>query len=359
MRKLFSLVLLFISASCFAQGEQFYIRGTVMDEATQQPLAGGSVFAQNTTIGTITNASGEFAMRLPKGGYDLIISYTGYESQNLRINNTNTDTIRIALKQKDKSLSEVVVSGSTEVKDGLEKYGQFFIDHFIGTTPNASSCKIENPDVLQFFYSKKRNRLKVKCREDLVITNNALGYKIRYQLDSFSYEYGSDISMYSGFPFFEEMEGSAEQKEAWKENRSLAYNGSRLHFVRSWYDSTLKDEGFRIEVVDTNQQRFTTTPVEDPYDSTHYAVVDDGDVEINYPGRLRVLYTSEMPDQKFLVENKLPLHLRAQISILDVGDAFVIEQNGYLYEQADIVNTGYWSWEKVAELLPYDYEPQQ
>jgi hypothetical protein len=359
MSRLFTLIFLFIGFTGYAQQDVFYIRGKVLDEVNQQPLAGASVFAQNTTIGTITNATGDFILRLPNGGYDLIISYTGYESGNIRINNSNSDTLTIALKQTDKSLSEVVVSGSTEVADGLEKYGKFFMDHFLGTTPNAALCKIENPDALQFFFSKKRNRLKVKGKEDLVISNNALGYKIRYQLDSFSYEYSTDISMYSGYPFFEEMEGSEEQKGIWQQNRSVAYNGSRLHFVRSWYDSTLQDEGFRMEWVDTSKERLTTVPIENPYDSIRYAVVEDGDVEINQTGRLRVIYTGEMPNQQFLRDNKLPLHLRAQITILDIADVIVIEQNGYIYEQADIINTGYWSWEKLAELLPYDFAPEE
>lgn len=361
MSKLLTIILLFISTFSLAQSDQFYVKGKVIDVVNRQPLAGASVFGLNTTIGTITNADGEFSMRLPNGGYDLIVSYTGYESHSMRISNSNIhiDSLNIELKQVDKTLSEVVVSGSTEVADGLNKYGQFFIKNFIGTTPNAATCKIENPEVLQFFYSKKRNRLKVKGKEDLVISNHALGYKIRYQLDSFTYEYGSDVSMYSGYPFFEEMEGDSLQKGKWKENRSMAYNGSRLHFVRSWFDSTLEEEGYRLEVVDTSKKNLTTTPIEDPYDSTHYAVVEDGDVEINRTGRIRVIYRNEMPDQLFLKEGKLPLHLRAQISLLDIADVFTIEQNGYLYEQADLVNTGYWSWEKLAELLPYNYEPPQ
>lgn len=296
-------------------------------------------------------------MRLPKGGYDLVVSYTGYETQDLHINNSNAADLKIELKTKDKSLSEFTVSGSNEVADGLEKYGKFFIDNFIGTTPNAALCVIQNPEVLQFFFSKKRNRLKVKEKEDLVILNNALGYKIKYQLDSFSYEYGTDISTYSGYPFFEELEGTAEQKAIWKVNRLKAYNGSRLHFVRSWYDSTLEDEGFALERVDPSKKVLTTKPIENPYDSAHYAVVENDDVEINWPGRFRVIYKNEMPDKRFLTQYKLPAYLKSQITILDIADSFIIEQNGYFYEQTDIVNTGYWSWEKAAESLPYDYNP--
>ena len=357
MRKYILSFLLFISQVSFGQSDNFVTNGKVYDSATQQPLAGASVFCQNTTIGTITNSEGAFSMRLPKGGYDLVVSYTGYETQDLHINNSNAADLKIELKTKDKSLSEFTVSGSNEVADGLEKYGKFFIDNFIGTTPNAALCVIQNPEVLQFFFSKKRNRLKVKEKEDLVILNNALGYKIKYQLDSFSYEYGTDISTYSGYPFFEELEGTAEQKAIWKVNRLKAYNGSRLHFVRSWYDSTLEDEGFALERVDPSKKVLTTKPIENPYDSAHYAVVENDDVEINWPGRFRVIYKNEMPDKRFLTQYKLPAYLKSQITILDIADSFIIEQNGYFYEQTDIVNTGYWSWEKAAESLPYDYNP--
>ncbi len=358
MKKLLTVLLILIFQTCFSQSETFVTSGKVVDAEGKQPLSGTSVFCQNTTIGTITNNEGGFAIRLPKGGYDLVISYTGYETQSVHINSSNATNLTIELKAKDKSLSEVTVSGSNEVADGLVKYGQFFRDNFIGTTPNAAKCVIQNPEVLQFFFSKKRNRLKIKEKEDLIIINNALGYKIKYQLDSFSYEYGTDISTYSGYPFFEELDGTPEQKESWKQNRIKAYNGSRLHFVRSWYDSTLQDEGFSLEWVDPTKKILTTKPIENPYDSAHYTVGENEDVEINWPGKLRVFYKNEMPDKKFLTQYKLPASLKAQVTILDIADAFVIEQNGYFYEQSDIVNTGYWSWEKVAESLPYNYNPE-
>ncbi|NJO26034.1 MAG: hypothetical protein HC867_10120, partial [Bacteroidia bacterium] len=41
----------------------------------------------------------------------------------------------------------------------------------------------------------------ITAKEDVIITNNALGYKIRYQLDSFTHEYGSGVTQYTGYPF--------------------------------------------------------------------------------------------------------------------------------------------------------------
>src|SRR5678815_6001290 len=88
MKTLFALV---ISALCFltlSAQKTFLIGGKVIDSASQQPLGGASVFAQNTTQGTTSNTDGAFVMRLPNGGYDLIISYTGYETRSIRISNT-------------------------------------------------------------------------------------------------------------------------------------------------------------------------------------------------------------------------------------------------------------------------------
>lgn len=352
------LFLLLISFPAVAQQKTFLIGGKVVDSATQQPLNGASVFAQNTTQGTTCNTEGNFMLRLPNGGYDLIISYTGYETRSLRISNTmpSTDTIVVALPQIDKTLAEVAVVASNEVVDGWEKYGSFFIDNFIGTTPNASMCSIQNPQTLRFFFTKnkRRHRLKVTASEDVIIQNNALGYQIRYRLDSFSYDYNSNISQYTGYPFFIETDTTEEIKEQWIKNRARTFLGSRLHFMTSLYDSILNEEGFIVEKMDENPRSAAGKVIDNLYDSSIYRA-DSNTVDINWDGRYRVSYKSVLPDKKFLQEFKLPANTRMQVTLLDVSDGFIIEQNGFFYEQYDVINTGYWAWKKLAESLPYDY----
>jgi len=80
-------------------------------------------------------------------------------------------------------------------------------------------------------------------------------------------------------------------------------------------------------------------------------------VEISIQGRLRVSYKNQLPDKKYLLEHKFPLNTPVQISAMDIVNGFVIEENGYFYEQSDVTNMGYWAWKKVAELLPLDYLP--
>jgi hypothetical protein len=351
-----SSLTLFFSQTAFSQQKTFAIDGKVVD-STGQPLAGASVFCQNTTTGTLSKNDGSFHLRLANGGYDLIISYTGYNTESVRIgkDHKETDTLTVTLKAQDKNLEQAVVTGSAEVTDGWDKYGQFFLDNFIGTTPNAAQCVLENKDVLKFYFYKKRNKLRIKATSELLITNNALGYKIKYQLDSFVYEYNTNTGTYTGYPLFEEMQGTADQQDAWRQSRLFSYAGSRLHFIRSWYDSTLQEEGFVLETPDSSDNN-KMKRITNPYDPRFYSV-DSGDVEIGIQGRLRVSYKNQPPDRKYLQEHKFPLNTPVQISAVDIVNGFVIEENGYFYEQSDITNMGYWAWKKVAELLPLDYLP--
>jgi hypothetical protein len=357
-KRALSLLLFFFvcTLSVLSQEKTFSIDGFVLDKSGQ-PLIGASVFCQNTTVGTLSKNDGSFHLRLANGGYDLVISYTGYETQVIRISKDHgaTDTLKVQLKEEDKALEQAVVTGSAEVADGWAKYGQFFLDNFIGTTPNAAQCTLDNKEVLKFYFYKKRNKLRVKATDQLIVTNNALGYRIKYQLDSFVYDYGGNVGSYTGYPLFESLDGSPDQQSTWKKNRLYSYSGSRLHFIRSWYDSTLDDEGYVLELTDSGSNKMRR--LEDPYDAKIYSR-DSGDVQVNIQGRLRVSYTSQVPDKKYLMQNKYPLTTPAQISALDIVNGFVIEENGYFYDQGDVSNIGYWAWKKLAELLPYDYLPE-
>src|SRR4051812_18544852 len=122
----------FFSSTVFGQ---FTITGKVIDSTTKEPLYGASVFCQNTTSGTATNKQGEFSLQLKSGGYELIISFTGYQTKEIRISNNENNPLEIAMAKEEKSLAEVVIKSSNEVMDGWDKYGNFFLENFIGTTP--------------------------------------------------------------------------------------------------------------------------------------------------------------------------------------------------------------------------------
>lgn len=353
-KALFALFISLIALDSSAQ--QFSVLGRVIDSATKAPLAGASAFCPNTTYGSVSNAEGLFFLKLPAGGYDLVVSYTGYDRKVVRISDNQAagDTLLFELPKQDKTMTEVAVVASNEVADGWNKYGKFFTDNFIGTSPNAANCVLRNPEALKFFYTKKRNRLKVTTKEDLIIDNPSLGYSIRYQLDSFSYDYNNNISQFTGYPLFTEIDTTQEVKKKYLINRARTYLGSRLHFMRSMYNSLVSEQGFIVEKLEDNPKNVNGTIITDLYNPEDYSN-DSGDVVINWTGRYRISYKSVFPDKKYLEEFKMPSNLRYQITVLDIADGFIIERNGYFYEQYDVVNNGYWAWKKLGEALPYDY----
>ncbi len=354
-----SLLLLFFSLLTLTTYGQFTVAGKVVDAETKEPLSAASVFCRNTTQGTLSNKAGEFALTLKPGGYELIISYTGYVTKQIRISNNENEIPDIELAKEEINLGEVIIQSSNLVTEGWEKYGNFFNEHFVGGTAFAAECKIENPEVLQFYFYRRSNRLKVLATEPVIITNNALGYKLTYQLDSFLFHYQTDISLYRGNCFYEELQGTDADIIKWNRNREAAYLGSRLHFLRSYYDSTLQQNGFVIDIADENaNNKFKR--ITNLYDSLFYFFADStSEAELFYPEKIQVTYSKKVPENAFLKRYNLPMNIGVQTSFLNFKETIIIQQNGFYYHQEDLVNQGYWSWKNLADQVPYDYLPDE
>lgn len=342
-----------IATFSFGQGT---ISGTVKDAETGLPLEGASVFAQNTTRGTLSDKEGAFKLYLEKGGYEVVVSFTGYVSKTINLEVTGDRTFNLELQKGDNTLGEVIIKNTNEVPDGWEKYGRFFIDHFIGSTANADSCVLLNPEALKFLFFKRNDRLKVLATEPLQIQNRALGYNLRYELDSFVHFFKTDLNSYRGKCLYLPMEGDSAQQAVWAENRRSAYLGSRLHFLRAYYDSTLLKEGFTVDLY-TEQSATKFGRLRNPYDTAYYLFnAATSNAELFFPEKASITYTKKAPEKKYLEKNKLPLNVPVQISYVDLTDAILIRANGFFTEQKAWINQGYWSWKNLADQLPFDYE---
>lgn len=354
----------FLSLFATAQPTYFTTNGKIIDVVTKLPLQAASVFAQNTTMGTATDAAGNFLLKLPAGGYDIVITFTGYETVSKRVTSSdnNNSGIVIEMKQKNNAMEEVLIKSSNEVKDGWEKYGNLFIENFIGKTTNSELCTIKNKEVVKFYFSKRRNRLKVLADAPVEIENNALGYKIKYTLDSFVHDFATQASAFTGYPLFEEMQTSDNaQQAAWQAKRLIAYNGSILHFMRSVYNRHLKEEGFEIQFVAKNNDKDTAIRVSNFYGALNYSKDDSTQVVDIVPNQpdVAVLYKNEIPEQSYFSGDEEGKK-NFELSVINIAAAqsIAIEQNGYYYDQNDITISGYWAWEKTADMVPYDFKIQ-
>lgn len=96
-----------ISSSVIFESLQQTISGQVVD-AENKPLPGATIRVLNTNIGAVADGNGRFSIAA-KPGQTLVISYAGFQSQNIVIGNTST--LKVTLAVSASKLDEVVVVG--------------------------------------------------------------------------------------------------------------------------------------------------------------------------------------------------------------------------------------------------------
>lgn len=116
LKSLFIISIFFITASSFSQTE---IKGKVADFMTFGSIESASVYIKNTTVGTITNADGKFALLVPEKNLSdtLVISSIGFRSFVTAISDFENGT-DIYLEEDVASLDEVVLVADTRPKTG-------------------------------------------------------------------------------------------------------------------------------------------------------------------------------------------------------------------------------------------------
>lgn len=109
MKKFIIIILLFAGLTGFKQGSKRHITGTVYAKDDGKPIPGVSVLIQGTNTGTMTNASGSYAIDVPAAKDCLTFNFIGFRSQSVKIG--KKDTINVYLEPSGLSLNEVVVTG--------------------------------------------------------------------------------------------------------------------------------------------------------------------------------------------------------------------------------------------------------
>jgi len=113
LNRLFRVVLIsvcFITLnffSAYAQ-ERATVSGVIEDESGN-PLIGASVLEKGTTNGVLTNSIGNFTLVLTDRRNPIIVSYIGYQKEEVLFN--GEQLLKITIKEDSQSLGEVVVIG--------------------------------------------------------------------------------------------------------------------------------------------------------------------------------------------------------------------------------------------------------
>ena len=112
MKKLYTLIIL-LSLTGFGSSFAQTLKGHIYDARTNEPLVGAAVtYKLHGNQGAVSNINGEYEIKLPEGGVDLVFSYVGYEDvlMPIVINKREVITKDVYMKESTKLLEEVVVS---------------------------------------------------------------------------------------------------------------------------------------------------------------------------------------------------------------------------------------------------------
>jgi hypothetical protein len=409
------IYLLFCFTGVFSQT---ILKGKVISEENQKPLASVSVYLNNTSLGAITNEEGVFLIRgIPSGKSRLVASSVGYETYVSMVDpRTIGKDFVISLKPKAEELESFSVTPPEP--DGWKKWGKLFTELFIGDTPGSNDCKLTNPEVIKFRMNPD-NTLTAYAKEPLQIVNYYLGYEIKYKLEEFQYDFNVKLVNYSGYAFFTDMGVKYPNRvRRYNEARLETYKGSLLHFKRAFFANELDAQGFELRslgnisnpekdrakrlfslhkdsvILDTIGLAFTihyTTPsnpyisssTEQTQDSTDYFkkkllepdsiishqlissdsigfAADSTVAGMYFKDSLEVSYKFKTIPDRYRHLNKDHKHETFPVSqfVFVNKRPIYILNSGYHYKPYDLKITGYWAWsENISTLLPFDYRP--
>jgi len=368
---LFFLCFLFLQNS-FSQ--QFYIRGRVIDNETKLPLKGASVYINNTTLGTITDEDGNFELgTFQPGIYQVVASYVGYKPLLYSAEvNTSGFLIRFKLDKKETIIREVLVLNSETRKRYIEIFKKFVL----GISNAAEHCSVKNIEEVQFASGDTKDEIRAYTEKELVIENPELGYTLYFELVDFNYSKADSRAFFFGYTRYVDWGKDEETKKKWLRKRREAYEGSTVHFFRSLIKKELAGEGFTVYQLgrlqrsendtisaDASVQKTTTgiqmesKTIEDNmiriYPDSVYRIYELLIAEgwrINYAKNTSL--KTEVMKKTFLVQPRKGTLVGLRLRTAPV----LINEKGIMLTPIGAYYEGVWAYERLANMLPEDYE---
>ncbi|MCX8534585.1 carboxypeptidase-like regulatory domain-containing protein [Chryseobacterium luquanense] len=382
-------VLLFLMICPFYVLFSQTIKGTVINDI-EKPIANVNIYLDGTKTGTISAEDGSFTLNLnSKNNNSLVFKKDNYETFTINTSEVLNKKLKVVLI-KTKDIEEVVIIPFTET--AYKNYIKFFLDSFIGE--DQANVRIKNQRSLKFSYDKSNKILRVKAPQTLIIENKNLGYTIDYNLEEFIASFDENTTRFIGTSFFKETKNSDKVKL----NRMNAYDGSQVHFFRSVFTGTVKNEGFIVNQItkypnskyptEEELQRLkdfaktiktktiTSVPAdlldigtrkrnEPPYKiaitktqipESDYTKKTDGKLFLDYKYMMQInfkKYYYELIKGSF-VKSSIPIN---QTSFLHPEDqSYEIYDNGNTSNPGQLTNQGDFAKDKIEKLLPLDYQ---
>jgi hypothetical protein len=337
------------------------ITGTVADVRTGKSVPGVNVFLSKTTVGTVTDSLGRYAIdHAPPGVFDLVFQHVGYEIKTETVSLADSGALRIDVRLQPKVLKgpEIKVTGPFP-KEWRRRYEEFE-KAFLGETGNARKCSIRNPDAVQFRADSEGGSWTAFSDHALIVENRALGYVIRNHIIDFSWSPGVVIVRQKVFSMFKPMtpHDGADQRRIAK-NRESGYRGSIKHFVSAFARRKIKEEGFRVYESRVNLAEGSRHPLEEisnrypiPLDNLYQVLQCSDHADAGSPFRRGAVL------KNLSFKGWLKVEYGGVKSFIMLGNRFMVADTlGNIWSPVSYTAAGAWGRCGIADLLPSDYNP--
>ena len=393
MRRLITIILSLLVLCPARMLGQSTVRGVVLDSLTQEPMVSATVYVSGTTQGTTTDNDGRFELKDVMFPATVVFSYVGYQTQALDLDGA-PGTLTIRLRTNDE-LPEVVISRKNKVK---RKDLEYFKSMFLGderwgkhaTIKNENAIMIDSLNLVSYkirrivktAYASRTvqheamevsevydDSVKVVTKvfrawayEPLIIDLPLLGYEVYVDLVKFNVKKVNAVTQYDmlGYFYYKPYDNvSKRQAKSIEENRKRAYYGSSQHFLKSFADDRLAENGYTLTRSETVMKGKKSISTNLPVNVREYS--DSIDNLIRVHGlkdkklKIRYYHRSDGSPVVFGAAGK-GLHLYSESGITFLEDDCSFSKEGIVRNNS-IRFTGDISKRRVAASLPDDYLP--
>lgn len=340
-------ILIFLVFPIFVLSQN--IKGKVTN-SNNESIEGASVYLDGTTIGTTTDANGNFEI-VEKNKFNtlLIVRYLGFED--IIISNPyEKDYFVFILVPKQNEIETVLI-----VKDGFTRKQkmQLFKEQFLGTTKYGKACKILNEDAIDFNYDLKTFLFTASSSEPIKIENPLLGYLIEFNLSEFyvKFNYKTIKSVNAIQSLFLGTAKYTETKFGDKinKNRNDVYFGSSVELFKNIIENSWSAKSFILY-----ERSFPANPED------YFKVLKKNDLyEVIVTSTIKKnILKSDIIGNKFYADFNLLYRRKRQSKVIFKTETFLVDIFGNNSHKDQIIFGGDLGQQKVGNTLPLNFEPE-
>lgn len=392
-------ILLLFGISQIVYSQQ--ISGIVKDSLSNKAIPYATVYLDGTTIGTVTDSEGHFALANVIFPSTLIVSHTSYYRKVTDLVNSSSN-LEFLLKEKNIDISEITIEDINNREKNIKRFKNAFIgSNYLGSHTillNDSllifNCKYEDAGSKIDSYSKvsepddHMNPLATKIKSlkqfdvtaiaPLMLDMPLLGYTLQIDLEEFCILYSGKYtkSLFQCYTYFQPY---SDQNRFfapnYEKNRQKAYYHSRQHFCRSFISNSLEQNGYMV-IEDMND--VPNNEIDSP--SNKYVLLDTCIHQVNNDlfaviglanRKFKIIYHQKRNGHPKDLTNKKDLdEIPSEAFTLDltnttrndikISDLYFLKDTCYITSSGtipgyEIMFGGDISIKKVGSMLPSDY----